>query len=131
MGKKTEDSIKTTQESRLLKCELTTEEVSEAAQALARHLDELEALEDGLKTVKADFKAQIEAKEAAAKVQRGLVRNKYDYRQTPCTMVLNYTTQQIVVTRDDTKAVVNERKMLAEEKQMSMGFDGDGKKAKD
>ena len=60
-----------------------------------------------------------------ARVQRNLVRNKYDYRQTPCTMVLNYTTQKVVVTRDDTKKVVSERKMLAEEKQMDMGFDGD------
>lgn len=128
MAKKKEDSITTTHETRLLKCELTEEEVSDAAQTLARNLDELEALDGEFKTVKADFKSQIEAKEAAAKVQRNLVRNKYDYRQTPCTMVLNYTTQKVVVTRDDTTDVVSERKMLAEEKQMNMEFDGDKKK---
>jgi hypothetical protein len=129
MAKKTEDSIKTTKETRLLKCELTEEEVRQAADTLARNLDELEVLDDKLKEVKADFKAQTEAKEAAAKVQRNLVRNKYDYRQTPCTMTLNYTTQKVIVTRDDTGDVVTERDMLAEEKQMDMGFDaGEGNK---
>jgi len=130
MTKKTDEpKVKTTHETRLLKCELTEEEVRVAAQELARNLDELEALDDKRKEVVADFKAQIEAKEAAAKVQRNLVRNKYDYRNTPCTMVLDYTTCTVVVTRDDTGATVSERKMQAEEKQMNMGFDGDEKAA--
>lgn len=68
MSKKKESSIKTTHESRLLKCALTKEEIATAGQELARYLDELEVLDDKLKEVKADFKAQIEAKEAAAKV---------------------------------------------------------------
>ena len=127
--KQNKPSFKTTHESRLLKCELTVEEVRVAAQELARNLDELEALDDKLKEVKADFKAQIEAKESAAKVQRNLVRNKYDYRNTACTMVLNYTTQIVTVTRDDTGEIVKERKMLTEEKQMDMGFDSDDKAA--
>ena len=121
--KKTEDSIKTTHETRLLKCELTPEEVSAAADAMARTLDDKEAIEDEFKTVKADFKAQIEAKEAEAKVLRNLVRNKYAHRQTPCTMVLNYTTQTVVVTRDDTEAIVVDRPMVYAEKQMDLGFD--------
>ena len=123
MAKTKEDSIKTTTETRLLKCDLTEVEVSDAAQALARNLDELELLDDEFKTVKADFKSQIEAKEAQAKVQRNLVRNKYEYRQTPCTMVLNYTAQSVVVTRNDTNVIVSERKMSGDEKQLDMGFD--------
>ena len=126
MAKKKETQ-KTTHETRLLKCKLTEAEIRDAGDTLARNLDELEVLEDKLKEVKADFKAQIEAKEAAARVQKNLVRNKYDYRQTPCTMVLDYTEQTVKVTRDDTKEVVTERKMLAEEKQMDMGFDKDEK----
>lgn len=122
MAKKKE-AIKTTHETRLLRCELTEAEVREAADTLARNLDELEVLDDKLKEIKADFKAQIESKEAAAKVQRNLVRNKYDYRQVPCTMVLDYKEQTVLVTRDDTNVIVKERKMLAEEKQMDMGFD--------
>ena len=124
MAKKTDGpSIKTTNETRLLKCVLTDEEIAMAGQELARHLDELEVLDDKLKEVKADFKAQIEAKEAAAKVQRNLVRNKYDYRQVACIMVLNYTVGTVVVKRDDTNDIVVDRKMLAEEREMSMGFD--------
>lgn len=129
MAKKTDlPSVKTTHETRLLKCALTEIELRDAGQELARHLDELEVLDDKLKEVKADFKAQIEAKEAAAKVQRNLVRNKYDYCPTACTMVLNYTAGTVVVTRDDTKEIVVDRKMLAEEREMDMGFDGDENK---
>ena len=94
MSKKPEaDSIKTTHETRLLKCALTEIEIRDAGQSLARNLDELEVLDDKLKEIKADFKAQIESKEAQAKVQRNLVRNKWDYRNIPCTMTLNYTQQ--------------------------------------
>ena len=122
MAKKDETpKVKTTHETRLLKCELTEEEVRVAAQELARNLDELEALDDQLGQVKADFKTQIVSKEAAAKVQRNLVRNKYDYRNTQCSMVLDYTNGTVTVTREDTGEVIKERKMLAEEKQMSMG----------
>ena len=123
--KKDEPSVKTTHETRTLKCMLDDSEMRTAGDTLARNLDELEVLEDKLKEIKADFKAQIEAKEAAAKVQRNLVRNKYDYRPVACTMVLNYTECTVVVTRDDTEAIVIDRKMSAEEKQMDLGFDGD------
>ena len=126
---KDEAKVKTTHETRLLKCELTEEEVRVADQELARNLDELESLDDKLKELKADFKAQIEAKEAAAKVQRNLVRNKWDYRNTACTMVLDYTNGTVTVTREDTGEIIKDRKMLTEEKQMDMGFDGDEKAA--
>ena len=125
--KKDEPSVKTTHETRLLKCMLTPDEIRVAGDTLARNLDELEVLDDKLKEIKADFKAQIEAKEAAAKVQRNLVRNKYDYRNTPCTMILDYTEGTVVVTRDDTEAIVSDRKMSMEEKQMDLGFDSDEK----
>ena len=130
MAKKDETpKVKTTHETRLLKCELTEEEVRVAAQELARNLDELEALDDQLGQVKADFKTQIVSKEAAAKVQRNLVRNKYDYRNTQCSMVLDYTNGTVTVTREDTGEVIKERKMHAEEKQMNMGFDDEEKAA--
>ena len=123
--KKDEPSVKTTHETRTLKCMLDDSEMRTAGDTLARNLDELEVLEDKLKEIKADFKAQIEAKEAAAKVQRNLVRNKYDYRPVACTMVLNYTEGNVVVTRNDTDEIVVDRKMLPEEREMDLGFDGD------
>ena len=123
--KKDEPSVKTTHETRYLKCLLTEDEIRIAGDTLARNLDELEVLDDKLKEIKADFKAQIEAKEAAAKVQRNLVRNKYDYRNVPCTLVLNYTGGTAICTRDDTEAIVDDRPMTMAEKQMDLGFDGD------
>ena len=125
MAKKTEDAVKTTTETRTLKCELTDAETREAADVLARALDTLECLEDEKKKLTSDFKAQIEGKEAELRIQKNLVRNKYEHRPTQCKMTLNYTKQMVIVTRDDTGAVVVERKMLEEEKQMQMGFDGE------
>ncbi|HIJ71686.1 MAG TPA: hypothetical protein HPP87_10035 [Planctomycetes bacterium] len=123
---KGKDSIKTTHETRSLKCELTEEELKEASESLARNLDALELLEDEKKKVTSDFKARIEAKEAEVRVQKNRVRDKYEYRPTRCTMTMNYSEGTVVVTRDDTEAIVNERPMSFEEKQMDLGFDDDG-----
>ena len=112
-----------TKETQTLKCELTEEEIRVAGQDLARTLDELESLNDKLKEIKADFKAQIEAREAASKVQRNLVRNKYDYRGVTCTRTMNYKAGTVVVVRDDTDSIVTSRKMSPEERQQKMEFE--------
>lgn len=122
-GKKTEKPVATTKETRVLKCELTEKEVQIAGQELARTLDELESLDDRLKEIKADFKAQIESKEAASKVQRNLVRNKYDYRGVTCTKTMDYKAGSVLVVRDDTDSIVVSRKMSPEERQQTMEFE--------
>lgn len=123
MAKKTENKIKTTHETRILKCKLTEDEVREAADTLARLLDEHEAIEDAEKQVKADYKAQKEAKEASIRVHKNLVRNKYDHRPVRCRMEIDYTEQTVKVFRSDNEELVSERPMNNEEKQMDMGFD--------
>ena len=110
-------------ETQTLKCELTEEELRTAGQELARNLDEIEALNDSLKEVKADYKAQIESKEASAKVQRNKVRNKYDYRGVTCTRTENFKDGTVVVVRDDTDSIVTSRKMSPEERQQKMEFE--------
>ena len=114
---------KTTKETQTLKCELTEEELRTAGQDLARNLDEIEALNDSLKEVKADYKAQIESKEASAKVQRNKVRNKYDYRGVTCTRTEDYKAGSVIVVRDDTGSIVTSRKMSPEERQQKMEFE--------
>ena len=121
--KKQQEATKTTHETRQLKCVLTDEEIREASDCLARTLDELEMLQDEEKKIKADFKAQIEAKEAATRVQKNLVRDKYQFRPVRCTMTLNYTTLRVAVARDDTGEVVTERAMNEDEKQLKIEFD--------
>ena len=124
MAKKTKEPVvKTIKHTQTLKCELTEEELRTAGQELARNLDEIEALNDGLKEVKADYKAQIENKEASAKIQRNKVRNKYDYRGVTCTKTMNYKAGSVIITRDDTDSVIVSRKMTPEERQQKMEFE--------
>lgn len=122
---KEQDAIKTTHETRTLKCQLTDQEIREASDCLARNLDEIEMLEDEQQKIKSDFKAQIEAREAATRVQKNLVRDKYAFRSVRCSLTQNYSTLKVTVTREDTGEVISDRPMNEEEKQLKMPFDGE------
>ena len=121
----TEEKTATRQRTEYLKCILTEEEVAAAAQSLARELDDLTALEANLTKVKAEFKAKMEAANAAVTIQQRLVRDKSEYRSVECDVAYNYTTGTMKVTRKDIDEVVEERKMTYDEKQMKMEFDGE------
>jgi len=123
---KAEDAVKTTHETRNLKCKLTKEELEVAADTLARKLDEADAAEDEKKSVAEEYKSRVTALEAEAKVQRHLVRNKYTFRNVDCQLVLNFTTGTAVCNRLDTGETVEARPLNHEEKQMDFKFDGEG-----
>lgn len=124
MAKKQEQpAVKTTHETRTLKCKLTPEEITEASDALARNLDEIEMLEDEQQKIRSDFKARIEAEEAGTRVQKNLVRDKYAFRPVRCTLTLNYTTLRAITARDDTGEVIADRAMSEDEKQLRIEFD--------
>ena len=124
MGKsKKENKTVTKQRTEFLKCELTREEVEEAANKLATEIDSLTSLEEELKSVKADFKAQVEKSNAQVLMLTGLVRNKWQYRHIECDVLYDYTEQTVIVTRKDTGEVTEERAMSLGEKQMSFDFD--------
>ncbi len=117
------NKITTKQQSEYLKCILTTEEVATAANDLAKLLDDQQALEAGLASVKADFKAKLEKCEADMRVKQRLVRDKYEYRQVDCDVEYNHSMTTVKVTRKDTGETVEDRKMDYSEKQMMLDFD--------
>ena len=117
--------IATKQMSEFLRCELTREEVASAANDLATLLDDRQALEEALASVKAEFKAKIEKCEANIKIKQRLVRDKYEHRSTECDIAYNYTDGTVKITRKDTGKVTEEREMTLGEKQMTMEFDKD------
>ncbi len=126
MSKKIEkDKIATKQQTEYLKRMLSTEEVALAANDLAKLLDDSQALESQLVSVKADFKAKLEKCEADVRLKQRLVRDKYEYCYIDCDVEYNYSTLMRKITRKDTSEVVEERKMSMSEKQMSMDFDGE------
>ena len=116
-------AIATKQQMEYLKCALTVDEVAVAANDLAKLLDDYQALESALASVKADFKAKLEKCDADVRIKARLVRDKYEYRNQECDVEYNHTTLTIKVTRKDTKEVIEERKMTSEEKQMTLEFD--------
>jgi hypothetical protein len=123
MEKTEKDKIATKQRTEFLKCELTTEEVASAANDLAKLLDDKQAIEAGLASVKADFKAKLEKCDADIKVKQRLVRDKSEYRNIECDVEYNYSTTTVKIIRKDTKETVEERSMDYSEKQMELPFD--------
>ena len=112
-------------ENRFIVCALTDEEVSEAAQTLAKYLDDHAALEDALKTVKADYKAKLEAATANIKVQQRLVRDKSETRLTDVLVRINYTDCTYTAVRKDTDEQIEDRKLRGDEKQLEIDFEGE------
>ncbi len=100
-----------------LKCDLTAEAVSEAADALARNLDDLESIEADKKDVMEQFKAKAASCEAEVIRLRNLVRNKYEFTDVKCEQVKDFKKGTCTVKRLDTKKIVDKRSLTAGEKQ--------------
>lgn len=125
--KEKKEKIATKQQTEYLRCALTEEEVALAADNLAKLLDDSQALESQLASVKADFKAKLEKCEADIRIKQRLVRDKYEYRNVDCDVEHNYSTLMIKITRKDTNEITEERTMSFAEKQMKLDFDGENK----
>jgi hypothetical protein len=131
MAKKKQPAAKKppTEEKRIyttnLKCELSAKEVREAADDLARNLDDLESIEADKKDVVEQFKAKTAAAEAEVIRLKNLVRNKYEFRDVKCEEVKNHKKSKCTVTRLDTKEVITDRPLRDDEKQRKMELSGE------
>ena len=125
--KEKEEKIATKQQTEYLKCVLSKEEVAVAANDLAKLLDDSQALESGLASVKADFKAKLEKCEADTRIKQRLVRDKYEHRYVDCNVEYNYSTLKVKIARKDTGEIIEERNMTMGERQTTMDFDGEEK----
>ena len=113
------EKIATKQQTEYLKCSLTKSEIAIAADDLAKFLDDLQALESGLTSVK----AKIEKCEAEIKIKQRLVRDKCEYRNVDCDIEYNYSLLTVKSIRKDTGEVTEERNMTMSEQQITMDFD--------
>lgn len=118
------DVIRTSKDTRNLKCRLTEEEVAAAAEEVARLVQERDQLESDKKAYVSSFKSKIDAANASITEQSNLIRNKYAYRTVPCRAELNYTQTRVKVTRTDTNEVIEDRLMNYAEKDSQTIFDG-------
>ena len=117
------DKIRETEITENLKCELTEDEVKQAAETLARLIQGRVGLEKDKKSVMANFKAKIDAAEPGIIDQSNKVRDKYEFRDVDCIQHMNFTTHMIKTTRSDTTEVFDDRNMTVAEKLQENLFD--------
>lgn len=111
---------------RSLKVDLTSDELLEAGEELAKVLSQKVGLEDEITSIKADFKARITEVDALASQHINKISNKYQYKGVDCVEVMNNSTAKAYVLRTDTMAVITYRKLTADERQSKFNWsDGD------
>lgn len=132
--KKKEERIVKQIEERLLPVPLTDEELLKFSALLADAHQAIVELEAQLKSFKEENGSKKAFQEAAVSRLSNLIRQKYEHRQVPCTIVKNWDSQTLMVRRNDDGRVVEERKMTSSELQ-ELPMDTTGKapdyKAKD
>ena len=127
MAKKVEHVIETKKDRRFLSCQLTSEELTAAADAMAQGLDDREALEGELATIKAQYKGKLEQCEANINAKKRLVRDKREIRAVEVEIVTDLTDCTLQVTRLDTSEIIEDRPLTGDEKQLKITFeDKDG-----
>lgn len=106
--------------SQVLPVPLTPAQYEDACQTLARIIDERQQLENQRKSVNADFKAQIDAKDAEGFRLTRLVRERGEWKTVMCDEITDYDEATVTVVRRDTGEIVRTRTLLTDERQMKI-----------
>lgn len=108
----------------ILKVMLTDAELQQVGQQMAEARSKQVVLENDLKTITQQHKAKIQEQSSVVDSKSMLLMAKYDYREVACTEKYNYTTERVVVTRNDTGETVEDRRMTKSElEQLPMNLD--------
>lgn len=114
----TESKIIRTKESRMLKVNLTQEELLEAGQKMADAQQQLVELDNELQSFKDQIKGRVAEAEAVVSRCSSLVRQKYEHRSVPCDVTKDWNAHLVTVTRRDTMEIVENRAMTDNEMAM-------------
>lgn len=98
-------------ESRIVKHQLTPEELISAAQRMADAQGRLGGLEEQLKSYKAQNKAEVQEAEAEVAKFSQKVREGYEQREVDVCVYMDWTEEKVFVTRKDTDECIEERPM--------------------
>lgn len=120
MAEKKQDKIKESKFTKRLKVGLTTPELLQAGEDLAKTLDEICDIEDEKKAIVENFKAKLTELEAQATQFQQKVRNKWEYQPVDCIETMNNTNGTVTKKRLDTNEVIEERKMTYDERQSKL-----------
>ena len=106
--------VKSTEE-RTLKVPLTEKELLECGQKLAAAQQKAVELDAELKAYKDTVNGKKSEAEAVMTCQSRMISQKDDYRKVECTVIKNWTTGLMTITRNDTGEKVDERRMTSSE----------------
>jgi hypothetical protein len=94
--------------------------LAKLAQELGANLDKIADLEEKKKAESDSIKGDISLLEEATKLMRDKVRSKSSEEQVECEEVVDYRSNEVTITRLDTKEVVNKRTLTKEEAQLPL-----------
>jgi hypothetical protein len=113
------------QSTKLLKCELTEEEIAQKGKQLAHTEEEREQNAAERKAVMAEFKSKDEAFASTINQLSAQINTRSEYRYVPVENKMNYEMCMVETYRRDTGELIATRVMTAEELQQKFAFEGD------
>lgn len=114
------DHIREEKTKRLVKHYFSDEEKQTFGEELANAHAERNAAQNDLDTVKKQIGARVTEQDGIIVERVQKIRSGYEMRREPCTVVKNFTTCSVVVTRDSTGEILEERTMTSEEAQIPL-----------
>ena len=104
----------------ILRCALTNGELIARGAEMAETSAEVVTLEDQLSSVKKEYQAKIDSRQARINELSGTIRAKSESRIVKCEREFLYGAGKVVEIRTDTKVAINTRDMRDEERQQEM-----------
>jgi len=106
----------------ILRCKLTAEELMARGNEMAEASAEIATLEDTIASVKKEYQAKIDAKQARINELTATIMSKSESRIIKCERSYLFNSGKVVEKRTDTGEEINVRDMRDEERQMDMGL---------
>lgn len=107
-------------ENRLCEYRFSEQEKREIAQELANSVSEMKTLEDKLKAVNSQIKAEISSKQGIVNLKAENLRSGFEMRSVECEKVMAYIDNEVRWVRCDTGEIAHRRRMDADERQRSL-----------
>lgn len=107
---------------RILKVAFTEAEKVDMVGAAGSAYRDLKKAQDDLATVKAQFQSKIKEHEAEISSLFERINTGWEMQSVACREVKDFATGSVIVFRDDTEEMIEERAMTAEERQPALPF---------
>jgi len=105
---------------RLLRTELTEQDLLSKSKTLADGVSTLAELEDAFASVKKDYSSKIQALEASITSASTVIRQGYEIRKVKCEVLKDFDMGLIFVSRPDTGEIIEQEDMTTEQRNLGL-----------